>query len=184
MFEVLSRPHAVRFLQGEGILKRVALAFGPPDLPQRLAAGPSATLSEYGEGEVDEFDNLELPSSESLWNLDVTDDEAWRRSLASSRTMTVREAHDCLFQGEQTRYSAFAARVLINALFLQVWNHKRSFEALQDVVTEYKLRLALETWEKSLQMCEPETVVVQLSAPHKGRHQSAASWLKRNQRWC
>jgi hypothetical protein len=57
---------------------------------------------------------------------------------------------------------------MINALFLEVWYHKRSPEALQDVVTEYKLRLALETWEKSLELCEPETVVVQLSAPHKG----------------
>ncbi|GMF77495.1 unnamed protein product [Aspergillus oryzae] len=116
----------------------------------------------------DEFDNLELPSSESLWNLDVTDDEAWRRSLASTTTLTVREAHDCLFQGEQVRYSAFATRVLINALFLQVWNHKRSFEALQDVVTEYKLRLALETWENSLEVCEPETIVVPISTPQKG----------------
>ncbi|KKK14923.1 hypothetical protein P175DRAFT_0426622 [Aspergillus ochraceoroseus IBT 24754] len=116
----------------------------------------------------DEFDNLELPSSESLWNLDTCDDEAWRRSLAASNSMTVREAHDCLFQGEQTRYSAFATRVLINALFLQVWNHKRSFEALQDVVTEYKLRLALETWENSLEVCEPETIVVPVSTPQNG----------------
>ncbi|KAJ5611000.1 C2H2 finger domain protein [Penicillium lagena] len=116
----------------------------------------------------DEFDNLELPSSESLWNLDAADEETWRRTLASSSTLTVREAHDFLFQGEQTRYSAFATRVLINALFLQVWNHKRSFEALQDVVTEYKLRLALETWESSLDVCEPETIVVPLSTPQKG----------------
>ncbi|KAJ5585075.1 Zinc finger C2H2 [Penicillium hispanicum] len=115
----------------------------------------------------DEFDNLELPSSESLWNLDASDDENWARHAGSS-TLTVREAHDYLFQGEQTRYSAFATRVLINALFLQVWNHKRSFEALQDVVTEYKLRLALETWETSLEVCEPETIVVPLSTPQKG----------------
>ncbi|KAJ5710125.1 hypothetical protein N7493_009717 [Penicillium malachiteum] len=115
----------------------------------------------------DEFDNLELPSSESLWNLDASDEESWRRT-AKSNTLTVREAHDFLFQGEQTRYSAFATRVLINALFLQVWNHKRSFEALQDVVTEYKLRLALETWESSLDVCEPETIVVPLSTPQKG----------------
>ncbi|KAL3478645.1 fungal-specific transcription factor domain-containing protein [Aspergillus californicus] len=116
----------------------------------------------------DEFDNLELPSSESLWNLDVSDDEGWRRSLSLSPQMTVREAHDCLFQGEQIRYSAFATRVLINALFLQVWNHKRTIEALQDVVTEYKLRLALETWENSLEVCEPETIVVPLSTPQNG----------------
>jgi hypothetical protein len=115
-----------------------------------------------------EFDTLELPSSESLWTLEVSDDEAWRESLTASKIITFRQAHDNLFQGETARYSAFATRVMINALFLEVWYHKRSPEALQDVVTEYKLRLALETWEKSLELCEPETVVVQLSAPHKG----------------
>ena len=115
-----------------------------------------------------EFDSLELPSSESLWNLDATDTESWSESLTASTIITFREAHDALFQGETARYSAFATRVMINALFLEVWYHKRSPEALQDVVTEYKLRLALDTWEKSLELCEPETLVVQLSAPHKG----------------
>lgn len=115
-----------------------------------------------------EFDTLELPSSESLWTLEVSDVEAWVESWAASTIITFREAHDRLFQGEPARYSAFGTRVMINALFLEVWYHKRSPEALQDVVTEYKLRLALETWEKSLEMCEPETVVVQLSAPHRG----------------
>jgi hypothetical protein len=115
-----------------------------------------------------EFDTLELPSSESLWTQEVSDDESWSESVAASKIITFRQAHDNLFQGETARYSAFATRVMINALFLEVWYHKRSPEALQDVVTEYKLRLALETWEKSLELCEPETVVVQLSAPHKG----------------
>jgi hypothetical protein len=115
-----------------------------------------------------EFDTLELPSSESLWTMEVSDEDAWRESVEQSKIITFRQAHDNLFQGETARYSAFATRVMINALFLEVWYHKRSPEALQDVVTEYKLRLALETWEKSLELCEPETVVVQLSAPHKG----------------
>ena len=115
-----------------------------------------------------EFDTLELPSSESLWNLEFSDEESWQDSLAASTHVTVREAHDSLFQGEAARYSAFATRVMINALFLEVWFHKRSFEALQDVVTEYKLRLALDTWQKSLDLCEPETIVVPLSAPHDG----------------
>ncbi|KAF2705818.1 hypothetical protein K504DRAFT_387293 [Pleomassaria siparia CBS 279.74] len=115
-----------------------------------------------------EFDTLELPASESLWTMEVSDDETWRESVAASKIITFRQAHDNLFQGDPARYSAFATRVMINALFLEVWYHKRSPEALQDVVTEYKLRLALETWEKSLDLCEPETVVVQLSAPHKG----------------
>jgi hypothetical protein len=114
-----------------------------------------------------EFDSLELPSSESLWNLEISDEDSWRQSLAASTIVTVREAHDSLFRGEQMRYSAFATRVMINALFLEVWYHKRSFEALQDVVTEYKLRLALETWENSLEICEPETIIVPLSTPHK-----------------
>ncbi|KAF6222088.1 hypothetical protein HO133_001174 [Letharia lupina] len=115
-----------------------------------------------------EFETLELPSSESLWNLEVVDEDSWRDSLTASTIITVREAIDSLYQGDATRYSAFATRVMINALFLAVWEHKRNFEALQDVVTEYKLRLALETWEKSLEKCEPETIVVQLSAPHQG----------------
>ncbi|KAK5719565.1 hypothetical protein LTR17_015351 [Elasticomyces elasticus] len=115
-----------------------------------------------------EFDTLELPSSESLWNVEAADNDSWIESLTASTIITFREAHDALFQGENARYSAFATRVMINALFLEVWYHKRSPEALQDVVTEYKLRLALDTWEKSLDVCEPETVVVQLSAPHKG----------------
>ncbi|KAK4505208.1 hypothetical protein PRZ48_003171 [Zasmidium cellare] len=115
-----------------------------------------------------EFDTLELPSSETLWNLEASDNDSWTESLTASTIITFREAHDALFSGENARYSAFATRVMINALFLEVWYHKRSPEALQDVVTEYKLRLALDTWEKSLDLCEPETVVVQLSAPHKG----------------
>ena len=115
-----------------------------------------------------EFDTLELPASETLWNLDPNDNESWTENLTASTIITFREAHDALFQGETARYSAFATRVMINALFLEVWYHKRSPEALQDIVTEYKLRLALDFWEKSLELCEPETVVVQLSAPHKG----------------
>lgn len=115
-----------------------------------------------------EFDTLDLPSSESLWDLAAAADGSWHNVLTASMAITFKEAHHALFQGEIARYSAFATRVMINALFLEVWYHKRSPEALQDVVTEYKLRLALETWEKSLELCEPETVVVQLSAPHKG----------------
>ncbi|KAL9099812.1 MAG: hypothetical protein Q9163_004735 [Psora crenata] len=115
-----------------------------------------------------EFNTLELPASESLWNLEVVDEGSWRESLTASTIITVREAYDNLYQGEMVKYSAFATRVMINALFLEVWYHKRNFEALQDVVTEYKLRLAMDTWEKSLEICEPETIVVQLSAPHKG----------------
>jgi hypothetical protein len=36
------------------------------------------------------------------------------------------------------------------------------------VVTEWKLRLALETWEKSLEQSDLENIIVPLSAPHKG----------------
>ncbi|KAF7543685.1 hypothetical protein G7046_g9948 [Stylonectria norvegica] len=115
-----------------------------------------------------EFEDLQLPSTEAMWNLQVADEAAWLDQLKSSPAVTFMDAHDNLFQGEELKYSAFATRVMINALFLEVWYHKRSPEALQDVVTEYKLRLALETWEKSLDSCEPESVTVPLSAPHKG----------------
>ncbi|KAI1847845.1 hypothetical protein JX265_009273 [Neoarthrinium moseri] len=115
-----------------------------------------------------EFEDLQLPSAEGLWNSKATDEEAWQEQLKASCVVTFMDAHDNLFQGEQLKYSAFATRVMINALFLEVWYHKRSPEALQDVVTEYKLRLALETWEKSLDLCEPEADTVPLSAPHKG----------------
>jgi len=115
-----------------------------------------------------EFEDLSLPSTEEMWNLNVVDEATWSEQLAASQAPSFMEAHDNLFQGESLRYSAFATRVMINALFLEVWYHKRSPEALQDVVTEYKLRLALETWEKSLDLCEPEFASVPLSAPHKG----------------
>ena len=115
-----------------------------------------------------EFEDLQLPSTEAMWNLKVADETSWQEQLKASQQSTFMEAHDNLFQGETITYSAFATRVMINALFLEVWYHKRSPEALQDVVTEYKLRLALETWEKSLDLCEPEVFAVPLSAPHKG----------------
>ncbi|KAI0014162.1 fungal-specific transcription factor domain-containing protein [Xylariaceae sp. FL0662B] len=115
-----------------------------------------------------EFEDLQLPSQEALWNSKVGDEAAWQEQLKASPAPTFMVAHDNLFQGETLKYSAFATRVMINALFLEVWYHKRSPEALQDVVTEYKLRLALETWEKSLDLCEPEADAVPLSAPHKG----------------
>ena len=115
-----------------------------------------------------EFEDVQLPSTEALWNAQVADDAAWRELFTSQPASTFLEAHDSLFQGDAVKYSAFSTRVMINALFLEVWYHKRSPEALQDVVTEYKLRLALETWEKSLELCEPETVTVPLSSPQKG----------------
>lgn len=115
-----------------------------------------------------EFEDLSLPSTEGMWNLNVIDEVTWAEELKDMGAPSFMEAHDNLFQGDSLRYSAFATRVMINALFLEVWYHKRSPEALQDVVTEYKLRLALETWEKSLELCEPEHVAVPLSAPHKG----------------
>ena len=115
-----------------------------------------------------EIDSLELPSSETLWSLESQGQETWPELLATSAVTHFREVHDKLFQGEPARYSAFATRVMINALFLEVWYHKRSPEALQDVVTEYKLRRALETWEQALDLCETESVVIPLSAPHNG----------------
>ncbi|KAK6611520.1 C2H2 finger domain protein [Botrytis cinerea] len=115
-----------------------------------------------------EFEDLQLPSTEAMWNLNVSDEATWKEHLKAADIPSFMDAHDNLFQGESLRYSAFATRVMINALFLEIWYHKRSPEALQDMVLEFKLRLALETWEKSLDLCEPEIVSVPLNAPHKG----------------
>ena len=116
---------------------------------------------------LQEFDSLPLASSESLWNTEPVDEATWNDVFAASTAITVREAHDSLVQGMQVRYSAFATRIMINALYLEVWNLRRSFESLQDVVLEWKIRIALETWQRSLDLCEPETMVVPLSTPHK-----------------
>ncbi|KAI9676757.1 MAG: hypothetical protein M1829_002852 [Trizodia sp. TS-e1964] len=116
----------------------------------------------------DELDSLDLPSSETRWNLDPPDAENRPETTASTQITTLREAHDSLIQGKAAVYSSFATRIMINALFLEVWFHKRSPDALQDVVTGHKLRLALETWEKSLEVCVTEGLVVPLITPHKG----------------
>lgn len=115
-----------------------------------------------------ELADLLLPSTEAIWNMKVTDEVSWQEHLSASTCVTLMDAHSQLFQGEEIRYSAFATRVMINALFLEIWYHKRSPEALQDVFTEYKLRLALETWEKSLELCEPEPATVPVNSPHEG----------------
>ena len=114
-----------------------------------------------------EFDSLELPCPESLWNLEDSEEVRWREHLNASKILTFREAHDLLFQGETAHYSVFAARIMINALFLEVWYHKRSPEALQDVVTQWRLRQALETWDKALELCDNETLAIPLNSPHK-----------------
>jgi len=109
-----------------------------------------------------DFELLDLPASESVWNLS-TDDPLWISLLKSSKTLTFKDAHQSLFSGSIIICSAFAARVMINALFLETWYHKRSPEALQDIVTEYKLRLALEIWKKSLAYCPSGTATIQLT---------------------
>ncbi|CAI4219494.1 unnamed protein product [Parascedosporium putredinis] len=124
-------------------------------LRQEARVGRQPTRAEW----VEDEDAAGRITPEALWNLKVTDEAAWKEQLSAAPVATFLDAHDTLFQGERITYSAFATRVMINALFLEVWYHKRSPEALQDVVTEYKLRLALETWEKSLDLCEPEDVV-------------------------
>lgn len=73
-----------------------------------------------------EFEDLQLPSQEALWNSKATDEAAWQEQLKGSPAVTFMVAHENLFQGVMLKYSAFATRVMINALFLEVWYHKRS----------------------------------------------------------
>lgn len=117
-----------------------------------------------------EFDSLSLPCSETLWNLDGSDDLSWREHFVNASLPTFKEAHSRLFRGEPLQYSAFAARIMINALFIEVWGVGRSPEVLESVVSEYreKLRVALDTWHRALDYCTPETMIVPLTAPQKG----------------
>ncbi|KAI5810992.1 fungal-specific transcription factor domain-containing protein [Peziza echinospora] len=118
----------------------------------------------------DEFDTLLLPTCETLWNLDGSDEVAWREQLSMASTPSFKEAHTSLFQGDAPRYSAFASRILINALFLEVWGLKRSPEIEGALVTEYRerLRVALDTWHRALDLCTSETMIISLTAPQKG----------------
>ncbi|KAI5285471.1 hypothetical protein KEM54_000538, partial [Ascosphaera aggregata] len=125
----------------------------------------------------DELDGLELPCEEEVWAAPREVVEKYWSELASASDCprcdglsgdnwndskelneagesflhppTVRTAHDSLFRGDQIRYSVFATRIMVNVLFYEVWNHRRTIVALQDVVTEFKLRLALDSWESS-----------------------------------
>jgi hypothetical protein len=117
-----------------------------------------------------EFDALSLPCSETLWNLEIPDEQAWRESYATENVPTFAEAHTGLFKGEPPQYSAYAARIMINALFLEVWSVKRATEIEDGVVADYhgKLSVALDTWHKALDFCTPESMIVPLTAPQKG----------------
>ena len=117
-----------------------------------------------------EFDAISLPCSETLWNSDVSDDQVWRDAYINEATPTFAEARNRLFKGDTPLYSAFAARVMINALFLETWNLKRNSEIDDVAVSEYrgKLSAALDTWHSALDSCTTETMIVPLTAPQKG----------------
>jgi hypothetical protein len=117
-----------------------------------------------------EFDALSLPCSETLWNSDVCDEQLWREGYSNEPTPTFHETHSRLFKADPPQYSAFAARIMINALFLEVWSARRSPEILEPLVAEYreKLGAALNTWHRALDFCTTETMIVSLTAPQKG----------------
>ncbi|KAI5806979.1 fungal-specific transcription factor domain-containing protein [Geopyxis carbonaria] len=120
--------------------------------------------------QFNEFDQMSLPCSETLWNLEVHDDQTWRDAIANEATPTFARAHSQLYDGDHPQYSAFAARIMINALFIEVWSVKRSPEAPEVTLNEYKekLSVALDTWHKALDFCTPESMIVPLTAPQKG----------------
>lgn len=117
-----------------------------------------------------EFDALPLPCSETLWNLDGSEEQLWLEQYGMASMPSFKEAHSQLFKGETPRYSAFGARIMVNALFLEVWVVKRSPDIDENVVAEYrdKLHVALDAWTRSLDICTSETMIVSLSAPQKG----------------
>lgn len=117
----------------------------------------------------DEFDALTLPCSESLWNLDESDDQAWREAVANETAPTFGDAHSRLFKADPPKYSAYAARVMINALFFDVWAVRRG--ELADIELSERrdeLCVALDTWHRSLDLITPETMILSLVSPQTG----------------
>jgi hypothetical protein len=114
------------------------------------------------------FNNLNLPCSETLWHMDAADEITWREQLALSPCPTFREAQSELLAGEVPHYSSFGARIMINALFVEIWFVKREC-ALQSVPVDYndKIHVALDTWHKSTEICTPEHIIIPLTAPQK-----------------
>ncbi|KAI5286356.1 hypothetical protein KEM52_002030 [Ascosphaera acerosa] len=157
----------------------------------------------------DELDELELPCEEEVWaaprayvekywsesassggslsergseSHDVHDDmDAATGASDTTQPPTVRIAQSALFKGEQVRYSSYATRVMITVLFYEVWNHRRTVAALQDVVIEFKLRLALDAWESGLRakIAEEQAKMherCRLLADDHARPDSAGQW--------
>lgn len=114
-----------------------------------------------------EFEAISLPCSETLWNSEIVDDQFWREAYINEPTSTFHEAHSRLYKGDTPHYSAFASRVMINALFLEVWSVKRNSEGVASECRG-KLSGALDTWHRALDFCTPETMIVPLTAPQKG----------------
>lgn len=117
-----------------------------------------------------EFDPIDLPCSESLWNLDFSDEQSWRDSMIEEELPTFSEAYTRLTKGDPPQYSVFASRIMVNALFLEVWALKRSPDLPEAVEAEHRgaLSVALDTWHKALDFCTPESMIVPLAAPQKG----------------
>lgn len=117
-----------------------------------------------------EFDAISLPCSETLWNSPITDDQYWREAYINEPTPVFNEAYSQLFRADIPQYSAFAARIMINTLFLEVWSVQRSSEIAEPVVAQdrEKIGVALDTWHRSLDSCTAETMIVPLTAPQKG----------------
>jgi hypothetical protein len=112
-----------------------------------------------------EFDAITLPCSETLWNAE-SDEQMWREAYINEPTPTFAEAQNRLFKGDTPLYSSFAARVMINSLFLEVRSLKRSPEA---VVSEHrgKISAALDTWHRALDSCTAESIIMPVTGPQK-----------------
>ncbi|CCX31284.1 fungal-specific transcription factor domain-containing protein [Pyronema domesticum] len=113
---------------------------------------------------------ISLPCSETLWNSPVADDTFWREAYINEPLPSFADAHARLFSCDTPSYSAFAARVMINTLFLEVWNTHHTSSVAPAAIADYrnKLAAALATWHRSLDSVTSETMIVPLSSPQKG----------------
>ncbi|KAK9473465.1 fungal-specific transcription factor domain-containing protein [Dipodascopsis tothii] len=116
-----------------------------------------------------EPDELPLPCSEALWSADVRNPAYLHDQLDKTAMPTFRAALQSLLVHKPCTYTVLGARVLVNALFLDVWILRNSAVAAAgsaDDAAARRLEHGLDTWHISVRLTVPEAPVPTLKVPH------------------